>query len=196
MARIACDLSDILTATKGVLVANGLGTSDQVYMTVEPEEALLGGETDPRIGLSFDPFLQRLDTQSCEDDPTTEVTIEGTLTIALWLREGQLDVATTDEIALTNATSGFGKYKRRVVAALSNAMLYNSDGDGLLWRTLSYLGSRKRGRWIKDKSWRRFDVMFNCNYEQTVDDTTGLLTFSDDSGRLVFGQSADFLAWA
>lgn len=184
MTRVPCELSDILKATQALLVANGIVTPSQCYLTIVPDEMLTGGAASPRIGLSFDAFDQRVDTLSCEDDPDSTPTVEGDLIVALYLRSN-LDIAGRDDQALTNATLGASHYKRLIIAALNNQELLNADGDGITWRSLTYVGFRQRGRRRgEEKDWRRYDVRFDCAYEQIVEGSASVLTDPDGNTLL------------
>ena len=191
MARVTTDLSNVLIAAKNVLVGNGVFTSQQCFLTVEPDEILSGGTAKPEppvAGLTFVGFSQRPDTYQSEMAEGDAPTMEGDLVVAIWIRSG-LDQPARDASFITNASIGASQLVQQVQASLSNVELTNDDGDGILWRTLNYTGVTQRGRWSTDKRWRRVDVRFNCVFEWSatpVDPITPITT----PGQAVFAPPA------
>lgn len=187
MARIACDLSDLLTAIKRKLVADEVFTDPQVYLTLEPDEIMTAAKVEPPMaGLTFVAYDQRPDTMHCEMENEDAPTCEGDVTVAIWLRSG-LDQPGRDVSLLTHATEGATKLIQKVLGCLNNESIYDEGGSELTWRTLNFLGVRNRGRWSKDKQWRRIDVRFNTTFmwaPTIFDDLAGIL-WSDNAADLI-----------
>jgi hypothetical protein len=166
MARIATTLADLLTSARQVLVDAGIFTESQAFLTLDPDDLMVAPPASPFCGLTFNAFNQRLDTMDVEVDEDQEPTMEGELLVACWIRIA-LDRANKDAYLLTDQTRGASQLVRKIVRALQNKALENEDGDVLVWRTLNFMGFANRGKWAKDKNWRRIDVRFNCCWSMT-----------------------------
>lgn len=163
MARVPCDLSDLLNAARQRLVAAGVLQDAQAFLTLDPNDMLIGTVEPPIAGLSFEGFQQREDTITCEAAPDEAPVMEGELTVALWSRVA-LDTPGADGQAITNATLGMSTLARNTMEALNNVDLVKGS-DIITWRSLTYLGVKNRGRWAKDKNWRRADVRFDVTFQ-------------------------------
>lgn len=162
MARVSCGLDYFLRAVRDRLVSRGVVKDAQTFLTLDADDMLIGTQAPPVIGVSFDAFDQRPDTLHSEQFEHDAPVMEGELTVALWTRVA-LDTPGQDARAITNATLGAAQMMRLIFDALNNVELYK-DGDIITWRSLTFIGVRNRGRWAKDKNWRRADVRFDAAF--------------------------------
>lgn len=163
MARVPCDLADILLAVPAKLVAAGVATAPQTYLSLDNDDVPSGTVAPPLFAVSFTAFDQRGDTVNSESDWNDQPYMEGELVVTVWTRV-PLDQAARDTAALTKASLGLAGNVTLVFGALNNQELLNPGGQTITQRSLTFLGVRNKGKWGKDKDWRRLDVRFSCAY--------------------------------
>ncbi len=177
-APVPCSLGDILEAARLVLVADGVFTNAQTFLTLDPDDVMLAPPASPICGITFTAFNQRDDSISSESDEIVDEvpTMDGELVCSAWIRialdkDGRDDYLLRANVA-DNKVQGASVLIRKIVKSLSNEVLFNSEGSQIVWRSLNFLGVRNRGKWRKDKNWRRIDVRFNLTFNM---DLTGIV---------------------
>ena len=190
MARVPCELGDIYTAAKLALVTAGIVSDSQCFTTLVPDDLLEEPPESPIISLSFIAYDHFLSSLSCEDTNLTPPTVEGELIVSIWIRLA-VDQNMRDDEAVASAAYGFSPILSQILPVLNNVELVNPSGQGITWRTLTYLGKRNRGRWHRDQEWRRMDMRFDCCFEMIPESvtTTGnaILYDSDPTHVLSWG---------
>lgn len=198
MARIPCQLNDIFESARSKLIAAGVGTDSQCYITLEPEEL----QHTPALpdqalfSFSFRDYAQFPTTLSCEDTVETASTMQGELIVNIWVRMA-LDPQGSENVTLADQSYGISEKIRQIQATFNNEELLDADGNGITWRTLTYLDYRNARRG-KDQEWRRIEVRFDCCYE--ADPTaTGMTEFPlayDDAGSVLSYDGTNSLVYA
>lgn len=170
-----CSLGELLDAARLVLVAEGVFTDAQTFLTLDPDDVMLNPPASPLCGVTWIGFDQRDESIHSESDNDDVPTMEGDLVCSLWIRIA-LDIEGHDKYLMlanetTNKVRGASEIVRQIVAALTNQSLYNADGDMITWRTLNFDSIRNRGKWRQDRNWRRIDVRFNATFNLKLADT-------------------------
>lgn len=198
MPRIATTLATVLNSARQVLVDAGIFTESQAFLTLDPDDLMVAPPASPFCGITFNAFNQVMGTMDVEVDEDQEPTMEGELLVACWIRVA-LDRANRDAHLLTDATRGASELVRKVVHALQNAALEDEFGNVIVWRTLNFMGFANRGKWSRDKNWRRIDVRFNLCWSldpNALADEAEALVYDGDADTLVYSDSADdTIAW-
>lgn len=197
MALVATNIGEVLLAAKGVLVEEEVFTEAQCFIGLDPDDVMLNPAASPLCCLTFTQFRQREESIHAESDVGDAATMQGEMSCSLWIRVA-LDKEGWDEHFMTANTAnviGASELIRRVAYTLSNQTLYNSDGDTIVWRSLNYTGFRNRGKWRKDKTWRRIDVTFDLTFNQAAVENP--IVFDDSSSLIVYSDSNnDPLVWS
>lgn len=162
MARVPCDLADILNGVKSLLVTANVTTDAATFLTVDQESFPPGPAGPPLAMVGYGAIDRRQDTVDVEEEPGDPPTVEMELIVTLWTRVA-LDQAGQDDIALTDETLGIAALLKQTINAV-NCQDIVSGSDTFTWRPIWFLGVRNLGRWKKDENWRRHAVRFSICY--------------------------------
>lgn len=156
MARVTCGLDDVLLAVRDRLVSRNIVTATQAYIADVTDELPMAPPAPPLAGVTFEAFDQRPDTICVDTDPNV-IYAEGFVVVTLWNRI-EIDREGRADSALTDAAFGAAKLIKDTLAALNDYDPMNGSGDFILARALISIGTRNRGKYKPEPSWRRFEV--------------------------------------
>jgi len=195
------DIGEILQAAKRVLVSRFVFTDAQCFLALDSDDVMLVPAASPICALTFSQFRQRDDSIHSEVDPEDTPTMQGEIVCSLWIRIA-LDIEGQDTKFLTvneGNVRGASRLIRQVTRALNNQTLVNEDAETIIWRTLNYTGFRNRGKWRKDKTWRRIDITFDTTFNLKVEDepsASNPIVYTGEDNLIYENDDESFLSWS
>lgn len=189
MARIATTIETILAAARDRIVSAGAVVSSAAYITddpsLPPEEFGITKESAAAVWWTD---IAQNPGDYASGAGAGEISIATSrLLVTCWSRQN-LDQPGRADAATESQATGAMVFVRRVIAALNDYELTDSEGNELLLESLTFRRVLNRGRLKPGKS-RRYDLEFDLKFRwdleheesEVLQDTAGL-TLRDTEG--------------